>query len=280
MKRTLSILFCILLISFLTIGCGSKVESTTNSSSNENKVKQTFIVGFDAEYPPYGYRADNGEYTGFDLELAEEVCKRLNLELVKQPIDWDSKDMELNSGSIDCIWNGFTVTGRESKYTWSIPYVDNSIVVVVNNDSNIKDLADLSGKVVIVQAGSSGLSALEDESVPENIELRNSFKDLLQCQDYNSAFMNLESGLVDAIVVDIGVAKYQLNNRKDQYRMLDTEISKEQYAIGFKKGNETLKNTIEGKLIEMYKDGTLMKIANKYVSFALPSMICIGEYIK
>ena len=275
MKKILSSILSILFIISI-VACGN------NTISNNNTVteKKKFVVGFDAEYPPYGYLNDNGEYTGFDLELAEEVCKRLGYELVKQPIDWDSKDMELNSGSIDCIWNGFTVTGRENNYTWSIPYVDNSIVVVVNNESNIKDLADLSGKTVIVQAGSSGLSALEDESIPENIDLKNSFKDLLQCQDYNSAFMNLESGLVDAIVVDIGVAKFQLNNRKDQFRMLDTDISKEQYAIGFKKGNIELKDIVEKTVIDMYKDGSFMNIAKKYESFSLPNMICIGEYIK
>ena len=275
MKKIISTLLSILLI-FSVVACGNKPVSNENKKTENKK----FVVGFDAEYPPYGYLNDNGEYTGFDLELAEEVCKRLGYELVKQPIDWDSKDMELNSGSIDCIWNGFTVTGRENNYTWSIPYVDNSIVVVVNNESNIKDLADLSGKTVIVQAGSSGLSALEDESIPENIDLKNSFKDLIQCQDYNSAFMNLESGLVDAIVVDIGVAKFQLNNRKDQFRMLDSEISKEQYAIGFKKGNTELKDIIEKTVVEMYKDGSFMTIAKKYDSFSLPNMICIGEYIK
>lgn len=278
MKKFFNVVLVLSLLMSL-FACGNNKDSKNNNLTDGNSLKR-FIVGFDAEYPPYGYLNDNNEYTGFDLELAEEACKRLGYELVKQPIDWDSKDMELNSGSIDCIWNGFTITGRENNYTWSIPYVDNSIVVVVNNDSNIKELADLAGKTVIVQAGSSGLSALEDESIPENIDLRNSFKDLLQCQDYNSAFMNLESGLVDAIVVDIGVAKYQLNNRKDQFRILDSEISKEQYAIGFKKGNIELKDAIEKTIIDMYKDGTFMNIAKKYDSFSLPNMICIGEYIK
>ena len=120
---------------FTMAGCGSskdadtsakKETKTEDSKDKENSDKQ-FIVGFDAEYPPYGYKDDNGEYVGFDLDLAQEVCARNGWELVKQPIDWDSKDMELNSGSIDCIWNGFTMTGREDDYTWSKPYVDNSI---------------------------------------------------------------------------------------------------------------------------------------------------------
>ena len=117
------------------------------TSANDND-DNTLVVGFDAEFPPYGFKDDQGNYIGFDLDLAQEVCNRNNWTLKKQAIDWDSKDTELNSGSIDCIWNGFTVTGRENNYTWSIPYVDNSIVVVVNNDSSIKELGDLAGRFI------------------------------------------------------------------------------------------------------------------------------------
>ena len=112
---------------------------------------KTLTVGFDAEYPPFGYKDDNGDYVGFDLDLAQEVCDNLGWELVKKPINWDSKDMELNSGSIDCIWNGFTITGREDDYTWTTPYMANKQVFVVANDSDIKSQADLAGKVVEVQ---------------------------------------------------------------------------------------------------------------------------------
>ena len=109
---------------------------------------KTLIVGFDAEYPPYGYMDENGEYTGFDLELAQAVCDLEGWTLDKKPINWDSKDMELNSGSIDCIWNGFTMNGREDDYTFSVPYVDNSQVIVVAEDSGIEKLTDLAGKTV------------------------------------------------------------------------------------------------------------------------------------
>ncbi len=128
------------------------------------------------------------------MDLAQEVCARNGWELVKQPIDWDSKDMELNSGSIDCIWNGFTINGREDDYTWSKPYVDNSIVVVVKEGSGIEKKEDLAGKVVAVQADSSGLAALTDEEDnEENLKLAASFSDLQQVADYNTAFMNLEA---------------------------------------------------------------------------------------
>ena len=267
---------------FTMAGCGSskdadtsakKETKTEDSKDKENSDKQ-FIVGFDAEYPPYGYKDDNGEYVGFDLDLAQEVCARNGWELVKQPIDWDSKDMELNSGSIDCIWNGFTMTGREDDYTWSKPYVDNSIVVVVKEGSGIEKKEDLAGKVVAVQADSSGLAALTDEEDnEENLKLAASFSDLQQVADYNTAFMNLEAGAVDAIVVDIGVADYQLESRTG-FAMLDDKIRTEQYAVGFKLGNEELRDQVQSTLEEMVKDGTFDDVAKKW---DLSDMVCLGK---
>lgn len=267
---------------FTMAGCGSskdadtsakKETKTEDSKDKENSDKQ-FIVGFDAEYPPYGYKDDNGEYVGFDLDLAQEVCARNGWELVKQPIDWDSKDMELNSGSIDCIWNGFTMTGREDDYTWSKPYVDNSIVVVVKEGSGIEEKEDLAGKVIAVQADSSGLAALTDEEDnEENLKLAASFSDLQQVADYNTAFMNLEAGAVDAIVVDIGVADYQLESRTG-FVMLDDKIRTEQYAVGFKLGNEELRDQVQSTLDEMVKDDTFDDIAKKW---DLSDMVCLGK---
>lgn len=263
---------------FTMAGCGNSSKEADTSAKKEKTEettdKEKFIVGFDAEYPPYGYKDDNGEYVGFDLDLAEEVCKRNDWELVKQPIDWDSKDMELNSGSINCIWNGFTMTGREDDYEWSKPYVDNSIVVVVAENSGIEKKEDLAGKVVAVQADSSGLAALTDEEDnEENLKLAASFAELQQVADYNSAFMNLEAGAVDAIVVDIGVAEYQLGSREG-FVMLEDKIRTEQYAVGFKKGNTELRDEVQATLDEMVEDGTFDKIAEEW---DLSDMVCLGK---
>lgn len=273
-------------------GCGSSKTATADGKTADGSAadagvdtegteadRTQLIVGFDAEYPPYGYMDDNGEYVGFDLDLAKEVCDRNGWELVKQPIDWDSKDMELNSGSIDCIWNGFTMTGREDAYTWSKPYVDNSIVIVVNADSDISSLSDLAGKVVVTQADSSALAALTDDSEDnaDNLALTASFADLQQVADYNTAFMNLESGAVDAIAVDIGVAKYQVSSRGDAFKMLDEQVSSEQYAVGFKKGNTALCDKVQATLDEMQADGTIDKIAANYADYNVPDMLCLGK---
>lgn len=244
--------------------------------------RTTLTVGFDAEYPPYGFKdEETGDYTGFDLELAQEVCNRRGWELVKQPIDWNSKDMELNSGAVDCLWNGMTYTGRENDYTWSDPYVDNSIVIAVNADSEIQTKEDLAGKRVVAQSGSSALTALtnnpDDGSNDENLALAATFASLEEIADYNNAFMQMDAGLYDAIAVDIGVAQFQLSSNEGKYRILDEPISKEEYAIAFTKGNTELRDQVQETLNEMAADGTIDKIVANYADYNLPEMLIIGK---
>ena len=254
-----------------------KVEEAVEETAEEVSAEATaeggreFIVGFDAEYPPYGYldMATN-DYTGFDLELAQELCNRRGWTLVKKPINWDNKDAEIDSGSIDCIWNGMTYTGREALYTWSDPYVNNSIVMCVLADSDIQTLADLAGKVVITQTESSAQTALEGE---ELAALRATFADLQLNPSYNTCFQDMQAGAVDAIAVDIGVAQYQMKNNPDKFRILDEEVSKEQYAIAFKLGNEELRNQVQETYDEMLADGTVMEIAQHYADDNLPDML-------
>ena len=211
-RHLIVVLFVASLAASMLIGCaGSNVSKNDSVGDGKLVSGSEFTVGFDAEFPPYGYKDDNGEYVGFDLDLAQEVCNRNGWTLVKQPIDWDSKDMELNSGTISCIWNGFTIDGRENEYTWSSAYIDNSQVVVVKSSSSIEKLDDLKGKVVLVQADSSALAAFTGENAEEkNIALAKSFSSLQQVSDYNSEFMNLEEGSFDAICMYICVARYEI----------------------------------------------------------------------
>ena len=266
MKRVLVALLAISMAAGVLTGCGSKGSD------------KTFTVGFDAEFPPYGYRDDNGEYVGFDLDLAAEVCKRQGWELVKQPIDWDAKDMELSSGAIDCIWNGFTMNGREDAYTWTEPYVDNSQVFVVAAASGVQNKEELAGKVVAVQKDSSALAALNDEENADNIALRDSFAQLIEYADYNTAFMDLEQGAVDAVAIDIGVAQYQIAQREaGKFVMLqgeDNKLAVEQYAVGFLKGNDELRDTVQKTFDEMAADGTFTQIAEKW---GLTDSVCLGK---
>lgn len=290
MKKTLAVLLAGILCAGMLAACGSSAPTSDQSSPAEAGTAaeagagegRTFTVGFDAEYPPYGFKDEgSGDYTGFDLEMAEELCKRRGWTLVKQPIDWDSKDMELGSGAIDCIWNGMTFTGREEEYTWSDPYVDNSIVIAVNADSDIQTPADLAGKIVVAQSGSSALTALTDDpgdgSNDENLALAASFANLEEIADYNSAFMQMNAGVYDAIAVDIGVAQYQLAANEGKYRLLEQPISTEQYAIAFLKGNTELRDQVQETFNEMAADGTVLKIAQNYTDFNLPDMLIVGK---
>ena len=242
-----------------TEAAGEETADTADAASEDTAERTTFTVGFDAEFPPYGYMDESGEYTGFDLELAQEVCDRNGWELVKQPIDWDSKDMELNSGAIDCIWNGFTMTGREDDYTWTEPYMANQQVFVVANDSDINSQADLAGKIVEVQADSSAEAALKEAP-----ELTATFKELLTTADYNTAFMDLEQGAVDAIAMDVIVAGYQIQQRNADFKILDDSLSEEEYGVGFKKGNTELRDKVQSTLEEMAEDGTLQEVSEKW----------------
>lgn len=249
MKKRISMLLIVVLAISCFTGCGQKKG-------------KTFTVGFDAAFPPYGYMDDNGNYVGFDLDLAAEVAKRNDWTLKLQAIDWDSKDMELESGTIDCIWNGFTMSeDRIDTYTWSDAYVENTQVVVVGADSGINVLTDLAGKKVAVQAASSALEALQSD---DSKALTDSFAELIQVPDYNTAFMYLESGACDAVAMDVGVAKYQIEQRGDKYVMLSETIISEQYGIGFFKGNTELRDQVQKSMDEMSADGTLAKIAKDW----------------
>ena len=280
-KRAALLLALAMLATTVLAGCGSKEDKSADNKKEDKKEAkvenddETLIVGFDASFPPYGYKDDDGEYVGFDLELAQEVCDRNDWKLVKQPVDWDAKDMEIDSGTIDCIWNGFTMNGREDEYTWSDPYIDNKQVMVVATDSGINSFDDLSGKLVETQADSSALAALQGDQK----KLADTFGSLTEIAEYNTAFMDLESGACDAIAMDIGVAYYQINSRKtaDDYKVLDEEISSEQYAVGFKLGNEELRDKVQATLDEMAEDGTVAKIAEKYEDFGVPGSLCIGK---
>ena len=284
MKKLAVLSALTLTVSMFAAGCGDKEEapaaapSETPANSEEVQASATpasdketaapasdaaaggsFIVGFDQDFPPMGFVGDDGEFTGFDLEMAQEVAKRLGMEYVPQPIAWDSKDMELDAGTITCIWNGFTMNGREENYAWTDPYLNNKQVFVVREDSGIDSKEGLAGKVVDVQADSSAEAALNDDP-----ELSGSFGQLQAVPDYNTAFMDLESGAVDAIAMDSVVADYQIANRENNFVVLDDVLATEEYGIAFKKDNTELRDKVQAILEEMATDGTTAEISTKW----------------
>ena len=270
MKKYLAGMLCAVMV-VSSLGFAAMADETESFGDDGLATEGTLVVGFDAEYPPYGYMDDNGEYVGFDLDLAEAVCQIEGWELVKTPIDWDSKDMELNSGNIDCIWNGFTMDGREDSYTFSVPYVDNSQVICVSDDAGIASLEDLEGKIVGVQADSAALTLLEEGG--DQADLAATFGELQQFADYNTAFAELQAGSLDAVAIDVGVAQYQIKGREG-YSILEESLNSEKYAVGFKKGNQDLADIINDDLAILYDEGIFDELAEKY---EIADMVCLGE---
>ena len=262
-----------LVCAFALAACGGSPASdepadsgSVAASGADNSADITeLIVGFDQAYPPYGFVGDDGEFTGFDLDLAAEVAQRCGWEVTYEPIDWDAKDTLLDSGAISCIWNGFTMEGREDDYTFSEPYMLNGQVVVVKADSGIESFDDLAGKTVITQVDSAALDVLEGDQA----DLAATFASLEQIGEYNTAFMQLESGAVDAVACDLSIAEYQMAANPDAYVQLPDMLSEEHYAVGFKKGNQQLADKVTETLREMDEDGTIEELCNKYAEYGI-----------
>jgi polar amino acid transport system substrate-binding protein len=210
-----------------------------------------------------GYRDENNDIVGFDIDLAAEVCKRLGVELDKQPISWDAKEQELNSGKIDCIWNGMSVSAdRAAAMNLSDPYMNNRMVLVVLGDSTYNTLADLAGQSVGVQTGSTAQSILEEDA--SAADFYKSLKETVGYKDNVTAFMDLEAKGVAAVFLDEVVANHFITEQKKNYRVLDEGIAEEQYAIGFRKNDQTLRDKVQQTLSEMKADGTMAEISAKW----------------
>lgn len=267
---------CALCGAALLAGCGASPASSTDGSASGSgsasasadtsaATTGTLIVGFDQSYPPYGFVGDDGSYTGFDLDLAQAVADKLGWKVKLEAIDWDAKDTLLDSGAINCIWNGFTMEGREDDYTFSDPYMLNAQVVVVKKDSGIASDADLAGKTVITQVDSAAEDVLEGDKK----DLASTFASLETIGDYNTVFMQLESGAVDAVACDLSIAQYQMAAKPDAYVMLDERLSEENYAVGFKKGDTETAEKVTEALRELDADGTVQQLCEKYASYGL-----------
>lgn len=252
----------------------SSAESSASSSADSSDASQSassptagtqmLVVGFDQEFPPYGYVGDDGQFTGVDLDLAKDVAERNGWEFEAMPIDWAAKDALLNAGTINCIWNGFTMEGRESDYTFSEPYMLNEQVLVVKSDSPIASIDDLAGKTVMTQTDSAGYEILTD-SEGDYTQIAAGFAGGAPqtLGDYNNIFMQLDSGQVDAVVCDSSVAGVFMAADPTKYTVVEP-LSSEHFAVGFAKGDTETAQQVTDTLKEMYEDGTVASILEKY----------------
>ncbi|CVI66282.1 Cystine-binding periplasmic protein precursor [Clostridiales bacterium CHKCI001] len=239
-------------------------DTATNGESGEDlslqKVKDAgkFVLGLDATFKPMGYTDENNEIVGFDIDLAEAVCEKLGVELVKEPINWDTKEQDLSVGKIDCIWNGLSVSpSREETFNLSEPYMKNAMVFVVPESSDINSTSDLAGKKVIVQNGSTAQDILTESELAANMEITSIATNI-------EALQQMDINLVDAVFMDEVVAQYEIKNSDKAYRILDEGLAEEEYAIAFRKEDQALRDEVQKILSELKADGTVEEISTKW----------------
>lgn len=257
MKKILAFSLALVMGAAVLGGCSNSGE--TDESLQKVLDKKQLVLGLDDSFPPMGFRNDDNEIVGFDIDTAKEVTKRMGVELKIQPISWESNQIELSNGNVDCLWNGMSVSPARSKaMNLSEAYMKNSMVLVVMNDSAFTSQADLKDKKIGVQSGSTASDILDESKFKETIDEVISYKDNI------TAFLDLEIGGLDAVFLDLVVADYVISEQKKDYKVLSDGLSEEEYAIGFRKNDSKLRDEVQKILGEMKADGTLAEISTKW----------------
>lgn len=249
----------------VSAGCGGKDSSSESGSSSkeDNSLQEVidsgkFVLGLDATFKPMGYTDENDEIVGFDIDVAEEVCERMGVDLVKQPINWDTKEEDLDAGRIDCIWNGMSVNpSRAEAMNLSDPYMKNAMVFVVPADSDAETMSDLADAAIGVQNGSTAQTILEGSEIGSSCSIQAMATNI-------EALQQMEFGLVDAVFLDSVVAEYEITSSGKDYVILPDGLEEEEYAIGFRKNDQKLRDEVQKILGEMKADGTLGKISTEW----------------
>ena len=257
LKRTAALLAAAVMLALCGCGIGSG-NSGKDDSLQKVLDKGQLILGLDVGFPPMGFVDGSGEITGFDIDMAEEVCSRLGVKLVKQGINWDDKEDLLNGGAIDCIWNGMSITpARAEAMNLSEAYMKNELILVIRGDSDVKDMRELTGRTIGVQSGSSAQDAIEASSYYSKVSV-------VQFEDNLSLLESLANGGVDVALVDSTVAYYFISSSSEQFFILTDSLGEEEYAIGFRKNDRALRDRVQEIISEMKADGTLGKISKKW----------------
>jgi polar amino acid transport system substrate-binding protein len=252
MKRLFSMILVIATVFSIVAACSS----TTSTAAQD---KKTLIIGVDDTFAPMGFRDENNNLVGFDIDYAKAAAKKMGVTVKFQPIDWSTKEAELSSGRIDLIWNGYTITPeRKKKVLFTKPYLKNSQVIVTRANSNINKLSDLAGKTVGLQSESSAADALNSNPIKSKI------KTVTEYKTNDLALDDLKNGRLDAVVIDEVVINYYMSKQKNTYKVLNESLAPEEYGVGVRKGNTALLNKLQKALDEMNQDGTAAKISEKW----------------
>ncbi len=261
LTKNLRVFVCSLVL--LTLGLGAWAGGSQESGQTTlAKVKEQghFVLGLDDSFPPMGFRGEEGDIVGFDIDLAKEVAKRMGVELKLRPVDWDGVILSLNKGDIDMIWNGMTITEtRQEKIDFSQPYLANRQIIIISADSDMTSKADLAGKTVGVQMGSSSENAISGEP-----EVKESFGKMKKFADNVVALMDLKAGRVDAVVVDEIMGRYYIAKKPGDYKVMNEDFGREEYGIGFRQEDDEFRKRVDEILNEMREDGTTADISKEW----------------
>lgn len=262
MKKIIGIVLAlILLVGCQSAGIEKADEAAVNSGQLEDRV---YVMGLDDTFAPMGFRDESGELVGFDIDLAKDAAEKMGITLEFQPIDWSMKETELDAGNIDFIWNGYSITAeREDKVSFSQPYLENRQIIVTKSDSKIKSKLDLKDKVVTVQAESSALDAVnKEEGFVSQLK-----QAPVEYATNVESFKDVENGRADAIVVDEVLARYYMKqNGEENYKVLEENFGEEKFAVGMRKDDSILVDTLNKALEEQKEDGTYDEIYAKWFS--------------
>ncbi|TDO83329.1 amino acid ABC transporter substrate-binding protein (PAAT family) [Halanaerobium saccharolyticum] len=256
MKKNLLNIFVVLVLAVLLIGGNVMAQDSLAQIREKGKM----VVGLDDSFPPMGFRSQSGEIVGFDIDLAKEAAKRIGVDVEFKAVDWDGVILSLKNGMIDVIWNGLTITPeREESIDFTQPYLENSQSIVVQADSEIDSKEDLAGKVVGIQLGSSAVSAVESEP-----KVLATFEELRKFSNNTEALMDLQTGRVQAVVLDVIVGRYYMSKRPGQFKVLEDNFGAEKYGVGVREDADSFRKALNNALDEMIADGTAAEISQKW----------------
>ena len=246
-------------------GCTQLASNPTVDNWDKYQQQKSITVGFDNTFVPMGFEEKDGNYAGFDIELAQYVSKKLGITVHFQPIDWDMKETELQNGTIDAIWNGYSATDeRREKVAFTIPYMQNTQILVVKKTSGIHSVEDMAGKVLGAQNGSSGM--LDFEEHPEVLKNRVKGGDADQYQSVNEAIIDLKNDRIDALLIDRVYADYYLTTEgiADEYDTIPSGFESESFAVGVRPADKKLLEALNQAFKELYQEGIFQQISKKW----------------
>ena len=268
MKKRKGILGLLTLVGMAVMslaGCTQLASNPTVDNWDKYQQQKSITVGFDNTFVPMGFEEKNGNYAGFDIELAKYVSKKLGIQVHFQPIDWDMKETELQNGTIDAIWNGYSATDeRREKVAFTIPYMQNTQILVVKKTSGIHSVEDMTGKVLGAQNGSSGM--LDFEEHPEVLKNRVKGGDADQYQSVNEAIIDLKNDRIDALLIDRVYADYYLTTEgiADEYDTIPSGFESESFAVGVRPADKKLLEALNQAFKELYQEGIFQQISEKW----------------